>query len=99
MRRSYRASWVWIIGQATEADHSLHERKRKPPPLTWSKRRGQINRVWSEGSCDRADVARNGLQEKVKRNGCNETRRSFEQRAGFLRKRNCGLYHSTVEQQ
>jgi hypothetical protein len=36
----------------------------------------------------KADVARNGLQEKGKRNGCKETRRSFEQRASFLRKWN-----------
>jgi hypothetical protein len=37
-----------------------------------------------------ADVARNGLREKVKRNGCKVTRRRFEQHARFLRKWMCG---------
>ena len=39
----------------------------------------------------KADVARNGLHEEMKRTGLGATRRSFEQRARFLRKRNCAL--------
>ena len=34
-----------------------------------------------------ADVARNDLQEELKRTGQRATRRSFEQHARFLRKR------------
>lgn len=33
---------------------------------------------------------------KLKRNGCNKTRRSVEQRAGFLRKWSCAAKQSTA---
>ena len=42
----------------------------------------------------KADVARNGLQAKLKRTGWRATRRSFEQDARFLRKWNCAAKQS-----
>jgi hypothetical protein len=61
--------------------------EQSSPRRNLERRRGQTG-YGARAVCDQTDVARNGLQEKVKRKGCRETRRSFEQHASFLRKWN-----------
>jgi hypothetical protein len=56
------------------------------PRRNLERRRGQTG-YGARAVYDQTDIARNGLQEKVKK-WMQRTRRSFEQRASFLRKWN-----------
>ena len=60
--------------------------ERGAPAATRRRRRGRTG-YGARVACDRGRCRSQWPAGEVKRDGCNETRRRFEQRAGFLRKR------------
>jgi hypothetical protein len=60
----------------------------KPPPLLGANGGGKSTGYGARVARDQGRCRSQWPAEEVKRDECNETRRSFEQRAGFLRKWN-----------